>query len=393
MSNYALDSCVISNCTGYGLSFTYWCGTSIVGDSILNNGTGGIYLSGSCPIGQTIQIKSNYFNLNSGNGAIWMGGLNRRVNITENQFINNSGQNSGIISFSNGMSGDTIECNTFLNNSPSGSNQAVITTNPYSSQGLIKNNLFDGNIGTNTAFITAVWSGYVPNGVFTFENNIIRNNSGYYGCYFSPLIDGSSMLNVVHNEFYNNTATGVIFIDGYQTNNSNLTFLNLTHNSFIDSIMQIKLYNRVPYGSPNIYADSNYWGSTNTQYLDSIIYDYFDDANQSVVYYNPVLSSPLQIDTSCSFLQTGINNIEQTHFTSSIYPNPANKYFTIAFDNTINKGFVEVYNILGERILRENIYHAYKKEINVQGISNGIYLVKLDDGEKHYCKKIIVEHD
>lgn len=89
---------------------------------------------------------------------------------------------------------------------------------------------------------------------------------------------------------------------------------------------------------------------------------------------------------------TGIEEISQLN-SVNIFPNPAASFITIAFDKIINNGVIEIYNILGENVLRENIYHTSKKEINVEAIANGIYLLKFFDGEKNYCKKIVVEHN
>ena len=39
----------------------------------------------------------------------------------------------------------------------------------------------------------------------------------------------------------------------------------------------------------------------------------------------------------------------------------------------------------------KNIYNESREEINVKNISAGIYFVKVLDGEKSYCRKLIVE--
>ncbi len=76
-----------------------------------------------------------------------------------------------------------------------------------------------------------------------------------------------------------------------------------------------------------------------------------------------------------------------------IYPNPSPGSFIIAFSHFINKGEIEIYNVLGEKIFATTIKDELKKEIYLKNISAGIYFVKVFDGEKSYCKKLIVEHD
>src|SRR6185436_11624030 len=182
-------------------------------------------------------------------------------------------------------------------------------------------------------------------------------------------------------------------LNQWYTTAGTLNYLCLKRNNFSNPNSQYELYNNIEYGSQNVFADSNYWGSTNTQHIDSVIYDYFDFANQSVVYYMPILPSPSAVDTTCAvIIPTSINNIELPS-ALVLFPNPAATHLTITFNKNINNGVLEMYNILGAKVLKENIYHVSKKEINLKTISNGIYLVKLFDGERYYCRKIIVKHN
>jgi len=75
----------------------------------------------------------------------------------------------------------------------------------------------------------------------------------------------------------------------------------------------------------------------------------------------------------------------------TIAPNPSTANFIISFERKITKGKVEIVNILGENTFAENIFYESKKEIKLKNISAGIYFVKVFDGEKSYCKKLIVE--
>ena len=76
-----------------------------------------------------------------------------------------------------------------------------------------------------------------------------------------------------------------------------------------------------------------------------------------------------------------------------IFPNPSSGNFTITFPDITNNGSIEIYSALGERIFSESVSLTSKKEINLNNISSGIYFVKVYDGEKYYCKKIIVEQN
>lgn len=76
-----------------------------------------------------------------------------------------------------------------------------------------------------------------------------------------------------------------------------------------------------------------------------------------------------------------------------IYPNPSAGSFVISFSHLINNGEIEVYNMLGEKEFSLTINQELKKEIHLTDISTGIYFVRVFDGEKSYCKKIIVERN
>ncbi len=75
----------------------------------------------------------------------------------------------------------------------------------------------------------------------------------------------------------------------------------------------------------------------------------------------------------------------------SIYPNPSAGNFNVSFNNTIEKGFVKILNILGETILTEDINHESSKEIKLNNISRGIYFVNVFDGERNFSKRIVIQ--
>jgi len=104
----------------------------------------------------------------------------------------------------------------------------------------------------------------------------------------------------------------------------------------------------------------------------------------------PLIYSVDSSTTLCS--SVGINEIVLDN-SFIISPNPSSGNFIISLEGTIMKGNVKILNILGETILSENIFNESKKEIILKNISGGIYFVKVFDGEKYYCKKIIIEQD
>jgi len=76
-----------------------------------------------------------------------------------------------------------------------------------------------------------------------------------------------------------------------------------------------------------------------------------------------------------------------------LYPNPTSGTFVISSNRIIRGGNIQLFNLLGEKVFEEKIYLSTNEEINLKNISQGIYFVKVFDGEKYYCKKIIIEQN
>lgn len=74
-------------------------------------------------------------------------------------------------------------------------------------------------------------------------------------------------------------------------------------------------------------------------------------------------------------------------------PNPSDGTFFISSSDNTTHGFIEVSNILGERIAEEELSGKSKKEIRLNNISDGIYFVKVFQGAKYHCWKLIIEQN
>ncbi|HKR07335.1 MAG TPA: T9SS type A sorting domain-containing protein [Bacteroidia bacterium] len=106
-------------------------------------------------------------------------------------------------------------------------------------------------------------------------------------------------------------------------------------------------------------------------------------------------SAPNSMETFVAKLDnvTGFDEEINFHQTLNIYPNPVTNNFTIAFPNTVNKGAIEIYTILGKKIFKENITNISQKEIHLKHIPGGIYFVKVWNGEKYFSNKIIIQQN
>jgi N-acetylneuraminic acid mutarotase len=86
----------------------------------------------------------------------------------------------------------------------------------------------------------------------------------------------------------------------------------------------------------------------------------------------------------------GANGIEEDatdHF--NIYPNPASSEFTITAINQHQHFNYSLFNLMGSELRSGEVTRNGK--INVSDLSNGVYLLKVMDGESTFIKKIIVQ--
>jgi PKD repeat protein len=87
---------------------------------------------------------------------------------------------------------------------------------------------------------------------------------------------------------------------------------------------------------------------------------------------------------------TGIEELTSEQI--SIYPNPANDYITISIDNSIEFATISLIDVLGKEIMSRNVTQS-TSQLNLSGISNGIYSLKLKDEHNHsFTKLIVVNH-
>ncbi|HYV95603.1 MAG TPA: T9SS type A sorting domain-containing protein [Chitinophagales bacterium] len=117
--------------------------------------------------------------------------------------------------------------------------------------------------------------------------------------------------------------------------------------------------------------------------------DYIPDTDTPV----SSIGGGLTEEQLCLSFPTSLTEAGSEENNFSIAPNPATDYCTIIFDKIINEGKIEFYDVLGIPIAigTEKINNALGKEIHLKNISSGIYFVKVFEGEKFCCKKIVIE--
>jgi hypothetical protein len=94
---------------------------------------------------------------------------------------------------------------------------------------------------------------------------------------------------------------------------------------------------------------------------------------------------PLEISVACSVLS--INEIAE-QISATVYPNPNNGYFTLILSD--DKGRVEIYNLLGEKIYQSDLTNQ-KFDIDLSNKTKGIYFAKIYSGQKMKTEKIVIQ--
>ena len=300
--------------------------------------------------------------------------------------------------------------------------------------------LYDVQVATDVNFATVVYTGTVSTNSFPLTNlssatiyywRIMPRNSACSGIYSQPFVFRTGQIecsdfalgnvpitipttaNVTVNSTQNVTATGII-------SDANIT-LNIAHTWVNDLRVilispagtQVQLVNR-----PCTNASLRNISAT------------FDDAGIPVVCgNNPAISGTVRpVQTLSAFngeSMNGVWTLRVTDFSAgdggsltawslnlcsntpvplaineteiqdfALYPNPNNGSFTISFNsNSVNKINVAVFDIRGRSVYSNDYQNNgfFNENVQLGNLQSGIYLVKVQDGDKQITKKIVVE--
>ncbi len=87
-----------------------------------------------------------------------------------------------------------------------------------------------------------------------------------------------------------------------------------------------------------------------------------------------------------------VNNVDLKKL--KIFPNPSQGFLHIYFINANNNVLINIFDSLGRSIKQldfKNVNFEFNKIINLQGLSNGMYFIKIINGNSVSIKKIIVD--
>ncbi len=172
-----------------------------------------------------------------------------------------------------------------------------------------------------------------------------------------------------------NTMDVTIFMAGSNTDFINYPYISLITDSNGDTIAT---------GTINFFGQI---GNTSQTYAVSTNLDSIPVNFSCTVYYN---YDTLVCALSYPCTTAGIRN-DYLFNAPKIYPNPSNGKFQFTIDGSQfdENCKVEIYNVQGERIYQSAITNT-KFDIDLSNQPNGIYIVKIYDGQTVLTKKIVI---
>ena len=98
-----------------------------------------------------------------------------------------------------------------------------------------------------------------------------------------------------------------------------------------------------------------------------------------------MMGSFLVIDTTGT---AAITQIQKQTF--KLYPNPVSENLFIQFNNEISFAEINLFNVLGKNILKQNINNHNSITLNVTDLFNGVYFIQVKSLQESTTLKIIV---
>ena len=118
------------------------------------------------------------------------------------------------------------------------------------------------------------------------------------------------------------------------------------------------------------------------------IADINNDGNLEYLVGNSAGGLMMYSDSAWDIYTTQIQTPDKTF---RIYPNPSSEYFTCSIDNTeLVNPYTEVIDILGQKARADVTLQNNKIVINVSGLSNGFYVIRIVNAGKTYKGKVLV---
>lgn len=124
----------------------------------------------------------------------------------------------------------------------------------------------------------------------------------------------------------------------------------------------------------------------------------YDTASVYTLFSGPAISGQdfevtSGFDTNCSY-SSGTLPVDEFAFINQnlkVYPNPLTKGRSIEISFGLSvKANVSIYNVTGKKVFQDAISNLDKKEIDVAGLTNGIYMLKVSTDSGSTTRKVVI---
>ena len=196
----------------------------------------------------------------------------------------------------------------------------------------------------------------------------IHSNTFFDNDYAIGLTNSGDIHEIKDNAIYNNNV-GIAF--GHTYNTSGIHYIippTITGNCIYNN----KICGLSWAADNNITIGANWWGTTDTTKVDSMIIDDKDDFKRGFVTYNPVM---LQKNPNCNYIPPASVTKVKADNTISVYPNPYSNSINFNLGSSKAK-YITLFNIVGKEVARlDNV--AGKVQLNTKHHPSGIYIYKV----------------
>lgn len=252
----------------------------------------------------------------------------------------------------------------------------------------------------------SIWSYSYGGNKEDFGNQLIENGTDYFIVGATASV-GAGMLDACAYKI--NSLGGIInmIYDGTSSNDEIYNSITVSKRNSLDYLCFIereffpgfKLQTKViEYDNYLNYKNATDYGSSSNDETYKIVST--NDKGYAIVGYTQGYSAVLtdvfflKIDSmliggNYSIVSVKENTINPT--LTSIYPNPAQTYFLVNSNLSLDVKKIKIYNLTGDEIfLNDKIYNfsANSLKIDIEDLENGVYIFKYDN----YSKKIIITH-
>ena len=110
-------------------------------------------------------------------------------------------------------------------------------------------------------------------------------------------------------------------------------------------------------------------------------------------YYYTIVIDPFGCGSDTSntiyIVITGIGIVQESNF--SIYPNPSNGNFIIQLNAINEKVNFELFDAIGQLVIKNELANSDKKEFNMNYLANGVYTIRITTSKATINQKVIIQ--